>query len=69
MHVLPRRSVLFALAGLWLALLIPTAARAAVSHDGAAPGQVQLDQPAYTAHENQGYLMITIQRTGGSPGP
>jgi endoglucanase len=68
MHVLPRRSVLFALAGLWLALLIPPASRAAVPHDGAGPGQVQLDQPAYTAHENQGYLTITIQRTGDLSG-
>ncbi len=31
---------------------------------GPAPGAVQLDQSAYTAHENQGYLTITIQRTG-----
>ncbi len=29
-----------------------------------APGTVSLDQPAYTAHENQGELTITIQRTG-----
>ncbi|MFZ0041919.1 MAG: glycoside hydrolase family 6 protein [Solirubrobacteraceae bacterium] len=28
------------------------------------PGTVSLDQPAYTAHENQGYLTITIVRTG-----
>ena len=28
------------------------------------PGTVSLDQPAYTAHENQGQLTITIQRTG-----
>jgi endoglucanase len=27
-------------------------------------GNVSLDQPAYTAHENQGYLTITLQRTG-----
>jgi endoglucanase len=27
-------------------------------------GTVSLDQPAYTAHENQGQLTITIQRTG-----
>jgi endoglucanase len=64
----PRRSTLFALAGLWLALLVPTAAQAAAPHDGASPGEVQLDQPAYTAHENQGYLTITIQRTGDLSG-
>lgn len=28
------------------------------------PGNVSLDQPAYTAHENQGSLTITILRTG-----
>ena len=27
-------------------------------------GTVSLDQPAYTAHENQGELTITIERTG-----
>src|SRR5262249_9217575 len=41
---------------------------AAVPHDGAGPGTVQLDQPAYTAHENQGYLTVTIQRTGDLSG-
>jgi endoglucanase len=64
MSIFSPRSTLFALAGLWLALVIPTAAQAAVAHDGASPGEVSLDQPAYTAHENQGYLTITIQRTG-----
>jgi hypothetical protein len=68
MRIFTSRSTLFALAGLWLALLIPTAAQAAVPHDGAGPGEVQLDQPAYTAHENQGYLTITIQRTGDLSG-
>jgi endoglucanase len=68
MRILSSRSTLFALAGLWLALIIPTSAQAAVPHDGASPGQVQLDQPAYTAHENQGYLTITIQRTGDLSG-
>ena len=28
------------------------------------PATVSLDQPAYTAHENQGELTITIERTG-----
>ncbi len=64
MHITSPRSTLLALAGLWLALVIPTAAHAATPHDGQSPGTVQLDQPAYTAHENQGYLTITIQRTG-----
>ena len=68
MRIFSHRSPLFALAGLWLALLIPAAAQAAVAHGDAAPGQVQLDQPAYTAHENQGYLTITIQRTGDLSG-
>jgi endoglucanase len=68
MSIFSRRSTLFALAGLWLGLLAPTAAHAAVSHDGSSPGTVQLDQPAYTAHENQGYLTITIQRTGDLSG-
>jgi endoglucanase len=31
-------------------------------------GTVSLDQSAYTAHENQGYLTITIQRTGDLSG-
>ncbi len=57
------------LAGLCLACLLPSAAQAAVAHDpGGAPGQVELDQPAYTAHENQGYLTITIVRTGDVSG-
>ncbi len=64
MTIFSRRPSLFALAGLWLALIVPAAAQAAVPHDGSSPGTVQLDQPAYTAHENQGYLTITIQRTG-----
>ena len=48
--------------------MIPAAAGAAVPHDGASPGTVSLDQPAYTAHENQGSLTITIQRTGDLSG-
>jgi endoglucanase len=67
MSIFSRRPTLFALAGLCLALVVPTAAQAAVSRDGS-PGTVQLDQPAYTAHENQGYLTITIQRTGDLSG-
>ena len=65
---LPTAFPLLALAGLWLALVIPAAAQAATPHDGASPGTVQLDQSAYTAHENQGNLTITIQRTGDLSG-
>ncbi|HEX3978376.1 MAG TPA: glycoside hydrolase family 6 protein [Solirubrobacteraceae bacterium] len=68
MTIFSRRSPLFALAGLWLALVIPTAAQAAAPHDGGSAGTVGLDQAAYTAHENQGYLTITIQRTGDLSG-
>ena len=46
-------------------LFAPARARAAVAQAaGAATGTVSLDQPAYTAHEDQGYLAITIERTG-----
>ena len=56
-------------AGLCLGGLHSSAAQAAVSHDAAVPlGTVQLDQPAYTAHENQGSLTITIVRTGDLSG-
>ena len=51
------------LAGLTLALALPAAASAAPS-----PGTVELDQPAYTAHEAQGYLTITIVRRGDLSG-
>lgn len=64
MTLLSRLVKLFLLpAGLGLALLLPAAGQAAVAHDGAS-GSVELDQPAYTAHENQGYLTITIVRSG-----
>jgi endoglucanase len=68
MSIFSHRSPLFALAGLWLALLVPAAARAATPHDGSSPGTVELDQAAYAAHENQGYLTITIKRTGDLSG-
>jgi endoglucanase len=68
MSIFSRRSPLFALAGLLLAFVIPTAAQAATPHDGGSSGTVALDQPAYTAHENQGYLTVTIQRTGDLSG-
>ena len=50
-----------------LASLLTFAAsgQAAVGRDaGAASGTVSLDQPAYTAHESQGTLTITIVRSG-----
>ena len=66
MSIIPRRSKLFlTLIFVGLALLLSGTSRAAVAHAASAsPGTVSLDQPAYTAHENQGNLDITIQRTG-----
>ncbi|HLH67088.1 MAG TPA: glycoside hydrolase family 6 protein [Solirubrobacteraceae bacterium] len=50
--------------GAWALALAPAAqARTAVPYD-ASPGTVTLDQPSYTAHEDQGTLTITILRTG-----
>ncbi len=57
-----------ALACAALPLTIPSAASAASSHAAAAPGTVELDQGAYSANENQGYLTITIERTGDLSG-
>ncbi len=45
------------------ALVLP-ATSAADAGIARAPGRVELNQPAYTAHEAQGYLTITIERTG-----
>jgi endoglucanase len=46
-------------------LMFAANGRAAVARDGAsAAGTVSLDQSAYTAHESQGNLTITITRTG-----
>ena len=42
----------------------PISALAATAHDIGLPGDVSLDQPAYTVHENQGSLTITIVRSG-----
>jgi endoglucanase len=64
---LTQSKLILFLAGFALSLLLPAASRAAVGHDPS-PGTVSLDQPAYTAHENQGYLTITIQRTGDLSG-
>jgi endoglucanase len=68
MNPFSRRLILSALAGLGLAFAVSAAAQAAVPHNGVVPGTVSLDQPAYTAHENQGYLTITIERTGDLSG-
>jgi len=60
------RSVCAALASLAAALAVAGPARAAgvVPRDAAASGTVSLDQATYTAHEDQGTLTITIERTG-----
>jgi endoglucanase len=59
-------------AGFAVGLLIPAAGQAAVARDAgsdtAPAGSVELDQPAYRAHENQAYLTITIERTGDLSG-
>ncbi len=47
-----------------LACAIPAIDTGAVARAAKSPGKVSLDQPAYTAHENQGYLTITIERSG-----
>jgi endoglucanase len=54
------------LAGLVLSLafIIPLLGSQAAAAHAADSGTVSLDQPAYTAHESQGYLAITLQRTG-----
>lgn len=66
MTTIPRQSKLWlVLASLGLVLLMSGTSRAAVGADTSAGlGTVSLDQPAYTASENQGTLSITIQRTG-----
>jgi endoglucanase len=47
-----------------LLMFVPSA-QAALGRDATADtGTVSFDQPSYTAHENQGNLTITIQRTG-----
>jgi len=50
------------------ALLLATGSQAAVPNDAATPGTLSLDQPAYVAHEDQGFLAITIERTGDLSG-
>jgi endoglucanase len=62
MNLLPRAlRFLTVLATLAFALVLAATSSA---DSGSAPGTVALDQASYTAHENQGYLTITIARTG-----
>jgi hypothetical protein len=64
-----RRLMLFAgLACLGPLLMFAPSSQAAVARDAVGSGTVSLDQSSYTAHENQGYLTITIQRTGDLSG-
>jgi endoglucanase len=51
-----------------LAAVVGMLALCGVSHAATPPGSVSLDQPAYTAHEAQGTLTITIERTGSLTG-
>lgn len=48
--------------------LVAFGAGTAAADNGSSPGMVELDQPAYTVHEDQGYLTITIERTGDLSG-
>lgn len=45
-------------------LTFSAASQAAVQSDASDGSSVSLDQPTYTANEDQGYLPITIERTG-----
>ena len=66
---LRRLKPVLALAGLVITCAVPSAAHAAVARDSSSsPGTVELDQPAYTAHEDQGYLTIIIVRSGDVSG-
>jgi endoglucanase len=63
------RSRLFLVLGLALITsLLAASGYFASAARAAAPGTVSLDQSAYTAHEDQGYLKITIIRTGDLSG-
>jgi endoglucanase len=64
-----RRLMLFVVvASMGPLLVFTSSSQAAVARDAGAPGTVFFDQPSYTAHENQGYLTITIERTGDLSG-
>lgn len=61
----PRFTFLAVLASLLGALALASAGQASIRRDvDRGSGMVEFDQPAYTAHEAQGELTITIQRTG-----
>jgi endoglucanase len=50
-------------------MLISSTSHAAVTNDATnSPGTVAFDAASYVAHENQGYLYITIERTGDLSG-
>jgi endoglucanase len=67
--VLRRLMLLVVLACTGPLLAVPPSSQAAVARDAAgASDTVSFDQPSYTADENQGYLTITIQRTGDISG-
>jgi endoglucanase len=66
-----RRLMLFvAVACVGPLFVFAPSSQAAVARDAGAgaSGTVSFDQPSYTAHENQGYLTITIERTGDLSG-
>jgi endoglucanase len=60
----PRSRLAAVLTSIVAALVLSPACQAAVSQDAGPPTMVELDQPAYTAHEDQGYLTINIVRSG-----
>jgi endoglucanase len=64
--MLLRRLMMFVvLASTGPLLLLAPSVRAAVAHDATGgSATVSFDQPSYTAHESQGYLTITIKRSG-----
>jgi endoglucanase len=59
---------LLAVLSLGLMFVLAASGQAATRHD-LGLGTVGLDQPAYTAHENQGTLTITIVRSGDTSQP
>jgi endoglucanase len=63
-----RRSVPLAGVILLAVLLLGGASHSVTQALASTPGAVAFDQPAYVAHEDQGYLSITIERTGDLSG-
>jgi endoglucanase len=69
MSIFPRPTKLLLPLSLGLMLLATGTSQAAMARSASgSAGSVSLDQSAYSAHENQGYLNITIQRTGDISG-